>query len=128
MRVSPFVGVLIIAVPVIIVIIRLRKQFNRQKRNQAAMESSMGRLNYIKREKTMIEQQIKLLPALLIMGIIFLVAGILLDMAGWRGIGKIYMVGILAIVVAIVGKFGMPKRIAELEHEIKYLQEAENNE
>jgi hypothetical protein len=128
MNAGIIIGILIVGVPCILRIVNAKKRYGRKKINYAAMEREMGRLDFIIQEKTKCEQQLKLVPVLLIMGIGLLAVGIILSMAGWRGVATIIMMAIICIVVSIYAKAALPKKIAEYEWEIKNLQEAKNGQ
>jgi|GEM_PF-5860142 len=134
MKISAFTGIIIIilvvGVPLYLRIIKLKKLNTEQKIRQAEMEQKMGRFDYIIQEKNKLKQQVKLVPALFIIGIVLLVAGIALNMTGWRGagIGQAILFGIISIISAICMKGACSKKITEYEQEIKDLKEGKKNE
>ena len=129
MKISTFTGIviliLVVGIPLYLHIVKLKKLNTEQKIKQSKMENEMGRLDYIIQEKIKFEQQIKLVPALLIIGIALLIIGIALNMTGWRGagIGQAIIFGIISIILAVCMKGGCSKKITEYEQEIQNLQE-----
>lgn len=107
-------------------ILRIKKQSAANKAKMQAMEQEMGRLNYIVQQKTQLEQQLKLVPFLLFMGIALLITGLVLTNTGWRGVGTVYVFAILIIAVGVGMKVGGPKKIEEIEEEIQVLRRKEN--
>ena len=127
MNLFTIILILALAAYVIIRISKARAKVAKQKYYQAKMEQDMGRLKYIMQQKTKYEQELKLTSVLFVLGGLLLAGGIIFSASGWYGggIAQMFLFGIVSIMAAIAAKVGIPKKIAEIENEIKYLQEVE---
>jgi len=120
------IGIIIVAAVIFFKVNNLKKQSAQNKQIQEELEQSVGRLNYIIQKKTRFEQEAKLIPVVLPIGIGLFIVGIILNITGWRGTAPIFLISVLCIVGAVYSKFNIPKKIEEIEKEINYLKEKEN--